>query len=105
MSAPGALGSGGGSAPLPGWLGPVVTLITQVGVPTVVAGVLLWFVLFRLDMTLRQIEVAEAERVKILLRLEDSFVEALERQNVRFETVVRENIQANRDLADWERKR
>jgi hypothetical protein len=83
----------------------VVTLITQVGVPTVVAGVLLWFVLFRLDMTLRQIEVAEAERVKILLRLEDSFVEALERQNVRFETVVRENIQANRDLADWERKR
>jgi hypothetical protein len=102
MSAPGGLG---GPPPLPGWLGPVVTLITQVGVPTVVAGVLLWFVLFRLDMTLRQIEVAEAERVQILLRLEDGFVAALERQNVRFETVVRENIQANRDLADWERKR
>jgi hypothetical protein len=88
------------AAPLPGWLGPVVTLTTQVGVPTVIAGVLLWFVLFRLDTTLHQIEEAEEARVKILAAMQDTTLAAFERLGDRFEQVVKDNIAANKDLAD-----
>lgn len=38
---------GGGQAPLPGWLGSAVQITTQVGIPTVFALVLLYFVLFK----------------------------------------------------------
>jgi hypothetical protein len=87
-------------APLPGWLGPIVTITTQVGVPTVIAGVLLWFVLFRLDTTLNQIEEAEAERVKIMAAMQETNIAALMRLGDRFEQAIAENIQANKDLAD-----
>ena len=89
-----------GPAPVPGWIQALAQLVTTVGFPVVVAAALLWFVLFRLDVTLKQIETAESERVKILLSLEDSFVAALERQGTRFETVVQENMQTNRELAE-----
>jgi hypothetical protein len=47
-------------APLPGWLGSAVQITTQVGIPTVFAIVLLWYVLFKF----------EGEIDKITLRLE-----------------------------------
>jgi hypothetical protein len=86
------------SQQLPGWTGSAATLVTQVGVPTVVAGVLLWFVLFRLDTTLNQIEVAEQERIRILMSMQDTLVAALERQSVSFEAAIQENIKANREM-------
>src|SRR5262245_35462977 len=61
-------------APLPGWLGPIVTVTTQVGVPTVIAGVLLWFVLFRLDTTLKVIERSEDDRVRVIAAIQDTMV-------------------------------
>ena len=85
--------------PLPGWLGPIVTVTTQVGVPTVVAGVLLWFVLFRLDTTLKIIEHSEEDRVRIIAAMQDTVVAALDRQTKAFETAIRENISANREIA------
>jgi hypothetical protein len=99
-------GSGGapppsaGAAPLPGWLGPVVTLTTQVGVPTVIAGVLLYFVLFRLDTTLKIIEQSEEDRVKIIAAVQDSIVAALDRQTQAFDRAIKENIEANKMLSE-----
>ena len=95
-------GQGPASAPaaqLPGWLGPVVTLTTQVGVPTVVAGVLLYFVLFRMDGYLKNMQRADDDRVKIIAAMQDSMISALDRLGNRFDTAIKENIQANRDLA------
>jgi hypothetical protein len=86
--------------PLPGWLGPIVTITTQVGVPTVIAGVLLWFVLFRLDASLNQIEEAEENRVKILSAMQDSLIAALDRQGQTFSRAIQQNIDANRTLAE-----
>jgi hypothetical protein len=94
-----AAGGPSGSAPLPGWLGPIVTITTQVGVPTVIAGVLLWFVLFRLDTALKAIEQAEEDRVRIIATVQDNLVHALDRQAARFEQAIHDNIEANRDLA------
>jgi hypothetical protein len=87
------------AAQLPSWLGPIVQITTQVGVPTVIAGVLLWFVLFRLDTTLRVIEQSEEDRVKIIAAVQDSVVAALDRQTRAFEKAIDENIQANRMIA------
>ena len=84
---------------LPGWLGPIVTITTQVGVPTVVAGVLLWFVLFRLDKTLTVIERREEDRVHIIAAMQDTLVAALERQTRATETIMRENIMTNKETA------
>jgi hypothetical protein len=85
--------------PLPGWLGPIVTITTQVGVPTVIAGVLLWFVLFRLDTTLQLIERSEEDRVRIIAAVQDSIVAALDRQTHAFEQAIQDNIRANERLA------
>ncbi len=38
-----------GQSPLPGWLGSAVQITTQVGIPTVFALVLLWWVLFKFE--------------------------------------------------------
>jgi hypothetical protein len=86
-------------AALPGWLGPVVTLTTQVGVPTVVAGVLLYFVLFRMDGYLKNMQRADDDRVKIIAAMQDSMISALDRLGTRFDTAIKENIQVNKDLA------
>lgn len=90
---------GGGSPPLPGWLGSVVQVTTQVGVPTVFAGVLLWFVLFKVGATLEVIEQGEEERTKIIAAMQDTLVAALDRQAGRFEKAIYDNIQANKDMA------
>lgn len=87
------------AAPLPGWLGPIVTITTQVGVPTVIAGVLLWFVLFRLDTTLQTIERSEEDRVRVLVAVQDTLVAALDRQTHAFEKAIDDNIKANQLIA------
>ena len=92
------------AAPLPGWLGPVVTLTTQVGVPTVIAGVLLWFVLFRLDTTLNIIEETEGDRVKIIAAMQDTLVAALDKNADRFEKAIQANMALNRDLYEASRR-
>lgn len=84
---------------LPGWLGPVATLTTQVGVPTMVAAVLLWFVLFRMDTTLRIIESAESDRVKIIATMQESVLNALDRQTQATVQAMRDNVTANQAIA------
>jgi uncharacterized membrane protein (DUF4010 family) len=98
----GAPASGAGPpapAPLPGWLGPVITLTTQVGVPTVVAGVLLWFVLFRLDGTLTVMRQSGDDQVRTLAAMQDTLIAALDKQAERFERAIAENIAVNKELA------
>jgi hypothetical protein len=90
----------GPAQPLPGWLGPVVQLTTQVGIPTVFAGVLLWFVLFRLDTALKVIEQSENARVEIIRAVQETLTEHMGRQSEVFERVMRENVAANRENAD-----
>jgi hypothetical protein len=88
------------AAPLPGWLGPVVTLTTQVGVPTVVAGVLLWFVLFRIDGAMKDIQEQEDARTKLVAAMQESVIAALERNADRFEKAIDKNISINQAIAD-----
>ncbi len=88
------------SAPLPAWLGPVVTLTTQVGVPTVVAGVLLWFVLFRIDGAMKDIQEQEDTRTRMVAAMQDSVIAALERNADRFEQAIDKNMRLNQDLAE-----
>ena len=88
------------SAPLPGWLGPVVTLTTQVGVPTVVAGVLLWFVLFRIDGAMKDIQEQEDTRTRMVAAMQDSVIAALERNADRFEKAIDKNMRLNQELAE-----
>lgn len=93
-------------APLPGWLGPLVTVTTQVGVPTVVAAVLLWFVLFRVDGAMKVIQENEEERTRMVNAMQDSLIAAIERNTNRLDkqtdTFVRaidDNIRANQAIA------
>jgi hypothetical protein len=83
--------------PLPGWLGPLVSVTTQVGVPTVVAGVLLWFVLFRVDGTLKMIQDEEENRTRMVSAMQDTLVAALDRQNKSFADAIDKNIQFNKE--------
>jgi hypothetical protein len=83
--------------PLPGWLGPLVSVTTQVGVPTVVAGVLLWFVLFRVDGTLKLIQDQEETRTRMVSAMQDTLVAALDRQNKSFADAIDKNIQFNKE--------
>lgn len=87
-------------APLPGWLGPIVTVTTQVGVPTVIAGVLLWFVLTRMGTTLDVIEHAEEDRTRIVAAMQETLVDALDRQTKSFEAAMHENIMTNQRIAE-----
>ncbi|HKE81627.1 MAG TPA: hypothetical protein VKB54_20080 [Solirubrobacteraceae bacterium] len=83
-----------------GWLQLAMQAVTTVGVPTVFAGVLLWFVLTRLGDTLAAIKQNEEDRVRIMAAMQDTIIAALDRQTDRFEKVMRENIDANRAIAD-----
>lgn len=85
-------------APLPGWLGSAVQVTTQVGVPTVFAAVLLWFLLTRMDTTMRVIQTEEENRTKIVAAMQDTLVATLDRQTKSFEDAIKENIRANREL-------
>ncbi len=86
--------------PGPMWLQPVVQLTTTLGVPTVIAGVLLWFVLFRMGATLEVIEKNEDDRTHIAAAMQDSLIAALNRNADRFDKAVDRNIEVNRQLAD-----
>jgi hypothetical protein len=90
----------GSPTPLPGWLGPVVTLTTQVGVPTVVAGVLLWFVLFRIDGTLQYIQEQEDLRTKLVAQMQAELVETMEHQTAAFQQAIDKNIAVNKEHAE-----
>ena len=89
-----------GNGSLPGWLQPLVTVTTQVGVPTVVAGVLLWFVLFKMGGTLDMIMHQEEDRTRIVAAMQDSFLAGLRQQNDAFDKTMQRNIEANRLMAD-----
>ena len=92
-SSPGGLPSGGG------WVDIVTRLVVQLGFPTVIAGVLLWFVLVRVDGTLKMIQEQEDTRTKIAMAMQDSLLAALERLGGRFDQAIHANIKANQDLA------
>ena len=64
----------------PSWLTPLISITTQLGVPTVFAGVLLWFVLFKVGGALESIEQHEIDRTKILLSMQETFVAAVQQQ-------------------------
>jgi hypothetical protein len=65
---------------MPTWLNPLVTITTQLGVPTVFAGVLLWFVLFKVGGTLDKIEQNELDRTKLLATMQEAVVSAVQQQ-------------------------
>jgi hypothetical protein len=86
----------GPPSPVPAWLAPVVQITTSLGVPTVFAGILLYFVLFRLDSALKVIESSEEDRVKIIVTMQETLVATLERQTLAFEKALRDNAETNR---------
>lgn len=94
-----APGPGIPPAQLPGWLGPIVTVTTQVGVPTVFAGFLLWFVLMRVGGTLDMMQKAEEDRIRIVAAMQDTLIAALDRQTVSFVSAMDRNIAANKEIA------
>jgi hypothetical protein len=96
-SPPSPLGSGPG---MPGWLAPVVQLTAWLGVPTMFAGILLWFVLTQVGSAMTTIQRAEDERIKAVLAMQQALVSTIERQSERFEKAIEENIQVNRELAE-----
>jgi len=63
------------------WLDPFLQIATQLGVPTVFAGVLLWFVLFKVGGTLENIEDNEIQRTKLLTSMQETFVTAVQQQS------------------------
>jgi len=88
------------TTPQPWWLQPLITIITQVGVPTVIAGVLLWFVLVKLDGVLHDVAHAQEDSVRTLAVMQETLIGALDRQSTRFEQAIRDNMAANRELAE-----
>ena len=85
--------------PQPSWLQPLITVTTQVGVPTVMAGVLLWFVLTQLHGMLDTIQHAEEERTRLLVSMQESLIGAIDRQTQAFQAAIKEMVYANRELA------
>jgi hypothetical protein len=71
--------------PLPGWLGSAVQVTTQVGVPTVFAGVLLYFVLTSVVGTLEQMKKNDEDRMRMLAAMQDSLIGTLNNQTTTFE--------------------
>lgn len=80
-----APGPGVPQQPLPGWLGSAVQITTQVGVPTVFAGVLLYFVLTNVTGTLSQMKKNDEDRMRMLAAMQDTLVGALTNQSQIFE--------------------
>src|SRR5262245_45753089 len=80
---------------VPTWIGYVGTLISQVGVPTVFAGVLVWFLLTRVGGTLEHIEESEEARTKILTELQVKVLDALTTQTQAFVAAMQTNIETN----------
>lgn len=94
------MANGNGLRDLPGWIGPIAQLITQVGVPTVLCGVLLWFVLFKMGGTLHMIQHEEEDRTRVVKAMQESFLASQEKQSDAFDKSMQRNIEANRLMAD-----
>lgn len=94
------MANGAPSPPLPGWLQPLVTVTTQVGVPTVFAGVLLYFVLFRVGDVLNTIAKQEEARTQIIRDSQTQIVATLKEQADVFVEAIQENIKENRRIAE-----
>lgn len=92
--------SGSSPPPLPGWLGSAVQVTTQVGVPTVFAAVLLYFVLFRVTATLETIQKNEDRRTELLQVVQKAFADSINQQTEAFQAAIAENIRVNRELAE-----
>lgn len=71
--------------PLPAWLGSSVQIVTQVGVPTVFAAVLLYFVLTNVVGTLGQMQKNDEDRMRMLAAMQDSLIGTLNKQTDTFE--------------------
>jgi len=78
--------------PGPSWLQPLIAATTQVGVPTVIAGVLLWFVLTQLHGMLAMIQQAEEDRTRLLIAMQETVVAAIDRQTKAFELAIKESV-------------
>jgi hypothetical protein len=91
------------AAPVPSWLQPLVSITTNLGFPVVVAGLLLWFVLTRVDGAMRHIQAEEDLRTQKVADMQTAVIAALERNADRFERAIQENIAANRALAERHR--
>jgi hypothetical protein len=70
---------------VPGWLQPVVQVTTTLGVPTVFAGILLWFVLTRVGGTLDQMRKNDEDRMRMLAAMQDTLIATLNRQTETYE--------------------
>jgi hypothetical protein len=84
----------GPSAPLPGWLGSAVQITTQVGIPTVFAIVLLWWVLFKFEGSMEKIgERLErnAESVAGFTEVQSEQLLELQKQTRALEDIARAN--------------
>jgi uncharacterized protein HemX len=92
--------NGSVNPPVPGWIGIAAQITTQVGVPTVVAGVLLWFVLFRVDGAMKVIQEQEQTRTEMVQKMQDALIAALDREGTAFNSAVDRNIQTNRENAE-----
>ncbi len=94
-----------GPSPVPGWLGQVASVTAQLGVPTVVAGVLLWFILFRVDNSMKYIQAQEDARTEVVRMMQKDLIETLQRQTTAFEAAIDKNVDAvNRNVAANERQ-
>jgi hypothetical protein len=90
---------------VPGWLGPIVSVTTTLGVPTVFAGVLLWFVLTHVGGTLEHMQEEEETRTRIVAAMQDTMIAAFDRQTAQFVAAINQNIEVNKMLADrYERR-
>jgi hypothetical protein len=113
-------GPGVAPQPLPGWLGSGVQIVTQVGVPTVFAAVLLYFVLTSVVGTLDQMKKNDEDRMRMLAAMQDSLIGTLNKQTTEFEkslatqtdrfvAAINANIAANQGIAtqmrEFERER
>jgi len=61
--------------------------------------VLLWFVLARVDGTLKMIQEQEDTRTKITVAMQEKVIAALDSLGARFDKAIDANIKANQDLA------
>lgn len=85
---------------LPAWIQPMATLVTQLGVPTVLTGVLLWFVLFKMGGTLDHIIDEEDARTRIVQAMQTSFLASQKEQSDAFDKSMQRNIDANKVMTE-----
>jgi hypothetical protein len=89
----------------PAWLQPLVAVTTTLGIPTVIAAVLLWFMLTRVDTAMQKIQAQEDLRTQFVAQMQKDLVATCEQNADRFEEAIQANIAANRDLMERARGR